>query len=197
MKKLILASAITAIAAGSANAATVYEGNGLKYQVKGDFQIQLRQDIGDDQELDVEFDDLEIKNTITYDLGDDLQAFGQLDFGFKEDAEGINDGSDLEEAYVGLKYGAVSVAIGKMDFASDSFGVDRSYESAPGVAEDRFDAQGTNGDDESKADDINYWYANATYAFPAQKNVSIFAEVGDTDEDDVDVGFLSGLRIKF
>ena len=37
---------------------------------------------------------------------------------------------------------------------------------------------------------------NVTYKFPAQKNVSLFAEVSDTDDtDDTDV--LAGMRIKF
>ena len=40
MKKLILAASIAAIATGSANAATIYEGKGLTYKLKGDFQVQ-------------------------------------------------------------------------------------------------------------------------------------------------------------
>ncbi|MCF6280751.1 MAG: porin [Candidatus Polarisedimenticolaceae bacterium] len=51
--------------------------------------------------------------------------------------------------------------------------------------------------DASGADTVQEWYANVTYKFPAQKNVSLFAEIGDTDEDDVDMGYLAGLRIKF
>ncbi|UZD65243.1 hypothetical protein [Marinobacter sp. AN1] len=42
MKKLLLAAAVS-VAAGSANAATVYENGGLSYKVNGDFQIQFRQ----------------------------------------------------------------------------------------------------------------------------------------------------------
>ncbi len=307
MKKIILAAAIAGITANAATAATVYEGNGLKYQVKGDFQIQLRKDLGNDQHLDVEFDDLELKNRIEYDLGGDMKAFGQLDFGFKNAAEGKQSGSKLEEAYVGLDFGSASVAVGKMDFAGDSFGIDQAYENK--LAEDRFDAQGTSGDDvilvktkiqnvnvilshelqakgesstgskftdlyldtnvagvdlafayqtkgssedtwgvsasvdagiatlaaefstsdlgtgdvdqinlaaiipvakttkvavginnvddASKAKDATEWYANVTYKFAAQKNVSLFAEIADTDEANVDLGYLAGLRVKF
>jgi predicted porin len=46
-------------------------------------------------------------------------------------------------------------------------------------------------------DDITEWYANVTYKFPTQKNVSLFAEIADTDADNADMGYLAGLRVKF
>lgn len=310
MKKLLLATAVMAItAAGSASAATIYDNNGLTYKLKGDWQIQLRQDVGADQNLDVEFDDLELKNSVVYQLNDGLKAFGQLDFGFKDAAEGKGKYSTkLEEAYVGLDFGDVAVSLGKQNFASDEFGVDAAMENK--LAEDGFDAQGTSGDDVIRVDvklgsidliattelaaegedsengesfdlfaatklggvkvaaayqsmkadvdadsvstfgvsaafdagiaklsvdfssvedtqdqfnvaakipvaattkvalglttiepeageDATAWYANVTYKFPEQKNVSVFAEVADTDENDVDLGYMTGLRIKF
>jgi len=309
MKKLILASTIVTLAtAGAANAATVYEGKGLTYKLKGDWQIQLRKDPGNNQNWDVEFDDLEIKNSVVYDLNDNMRAFGQLDFGFKDAAEDKQSGSDLEEAYVGLGFNNLSVAVGKMNFASEEFGVEQAYELT--FAEDSFDAQGTDGDDVIRVDyaldnfllavsaeleaegessengkyfdifaggdlgglelaaayqtkeatpasasvdtwgvsaaydfgmvklladysviedtsaqynlaatfkvakttkvalglvnidpdnasDNNEWYANVTYKFPNQKNVSLFAEIADTDQSNVDMGMLTGLRIKF
>ncbi|MFT5722231.1 MAG: putative porin [Motiliproteus sp.] len=315
MKKLILVVSVAAVMAGSVNAATVYEGKGLTYKLKGDFQVQLRKDVGDDQNLDVEFDDLELKNSLTYDLGNGMQAFGQLDFGFKDAAEDKQSGSDLEEAYVGLDFGKVAVSIGKQNFATDEFGVEAAYELAS--EGDRFEALATDGDDTVRvnvnlenvfiaasyeidaegedsangesfdlfaatevagielaaayqtmketpsaesfdtwgvsagydlgvvalaadysstddnssanadteqynlavvipvakttklaigvvdttspvtADDFTEWYANVTYKFPTQKNVSLFAEIADTDGDNVDMGYLAGLRLKF
>ena len=308
MKKLILSTAIISAMAGTAQAATLYDNNGLTYTLKGDWQIQLRQDAGDDQNLDIEFDDLELKNAITYDLDNGLTAFGQLDFGFKDNAEGTKDGSKLEEAYVGLAYEGIALSIGKRDFATDEFGVEAAYENT--LAEDGFDSQGTSGDDvirldanlgavniiastelesEGEAsengesfdlfattsiediqlsaafqtmnatpdadsvdtwgisasydagiavvgadfssiddvsdqlnlvaklavnkstkvavganniepevgDDVTEWYANVTYKFPEQNKVSLFAEIADTDEDNVDMGFLTGMRLQF
>ncbi|WP_293267463.1 porin [Neptunomonas sp.] len=308
MKKLILAASIAAIASSSASAATVYEGKGLTYKLKGDFQVQLRQDVGKDQSLDVEFDDLELKNSVVYDLNNGMKAFGQLDFGFKDAAEDKKDGSKLEEAYIGLDFGSVAVSVGKQNFATDEFGVEAAYELRSDA--DRFEAQGTDGDDtirvdmtlenayvsasyeieaegessengqsfdvfastkvagikmalayqtmeatpisDSKdtwgisaaydfgvaklaadfsttedvadqyniaaimpvdkttkiavgmlsiepesGDDVTEWYANVTYKFPSQKNVSVFAEIADTDEDDVEIGYLAGMRLKF
>jgi predicted porin len=145
MKKLILASAIAAIAANSATAATIYEDKGLTFKMKGDWQIQLRDDYKKSSGADVEFDDLEIKNTVIYDLGNDLKAFGQVDFGFKDAVEGKQSGSDLEEAYIGLQYSNVKVKVGKMDLASYEFGIEGAYETT--LEEDQFDAISTSGDD--------------------------------------------------
>lgn len=309
MKKLILAAAVAAIASTSANAATIYEGKGLTYKMKGDWQIQLRDNASETKDTEVEFDDLEIKNSIIYDLNNGMKAFGQIDFGFKKAAEDEIDGSHLEEAYVGLDFGTVKVSMGKQNFASDEFGVEEAYETY--TKEDRFDAKSTDGDDVIRVDvnldnftfvastelkaegeasengeyfdlfastkvagvelaaayqsdeiaDEDTWgisastkiggvklaadysttdtaagdldlynvavsfkasetttialglieeektttvdrsqiYANVTYKFPAQKNVSLFAEIADVDEDgkDLDLDVLAGMRIKF
>jgi predicted porin len=318
MKKLILATAIAAITANSAFAATIYEDNGITFKMKGDWQVQLRDNASKSKDAEVEFDDLEIKNSITYDLGNDLTAYGQLDFGFKDAAEDKQAGDDLEEAYLGLKSHGVSIQVGKMDNAADDFGVEQAIEhalkddvfkkfgsekgddvirldadldvahiaisheleadgedSANGESTEiyveggfeavtlgaafqtlkatptsdsidiwgvsaSFDAgfakigidygvsdQGSSNNDvamtnlaatfkASKAtkiavgyydtnydvanSDENAIYANVTYKFPAQKNVSVFAEITHRDDDagtDYDLDLLAGMRIKF
>ena len=308
MKKLLLAVAVSA-AASSASAVTVYEGNGFTYKLNGDLQVQLRKEIGEDEHADIEFDDLELKNYVSYDLGNDMKAFGRVDFGFKDAAEDKQDGSKLEEAYLGLAFGNTSVSFGKQNFASDEFGIEEAYELKT-VSEDRFDGMETSGDDTIRmdielesvylvasyemdaegedsengeyfdlfastnlgdltlaaayqnakeaigadsydtwgvsasydagfatfaadysstdeiadlyniavsfpvasttsmaigmvnedfdaGDDITEWYANVTYKFPTQKNVSLFAEIADSDEDGADMGYLAGMRVKF
>lgn len=326
MKKLLLAAAVS-VAAGSANAATVYENGGFSYKVNGDFQIQFRQATTheDDNRAEIEYDDLELKNFVSYDLGNDLTAFGRLDFGFKDAAEDDENGSNLEEAFVGLKYGVASLAFGKQNFATDEFGIEEAIE-VETIDEDRFDGTATDGDDTIRVDveldkvyfaashemdanddndgidgefydlfaatdlaglelaaayqlwnpidlddsvgtwgvsasynfgfmnlaadysvsdwtdgsaweeedlaqynvaavfsvasttdvalgmgnkdsdawdeDITEWYANVTYKFPAHKNVSVFAEVAQSDEEyddgeDAELGFLAGMRVKF
>ena len=298
----------------SVNAATVYEKDGFTYKLNGDFQIQFRQATGFDERAEVEYDDMELKNYVAYDLGNDLTAFGRLDVGYKKAAEGSQDASNLEEAYVGLKYGVASFSFGKQDFAGDEFGIEEAYE-VETIDEDRFDGVETAGDDtirvdielenvyiaashemdaadqdgeyydlfvatelaglelaaayqqsraagaaesadtwgvsasydfgfmnlaadysstdeddfettqynlaavfavaattdvalgmgnkeEDDADDITEWYANVTYKFPAAKNVSVFAEIAQSDleddaGDDADMGFLAGMRVKF
>ncbi len=312
MKKILLVTAISSITAFStAQAATVYEGNNLKYEVKGDFQVQLRQKVGKDKDLDIEFDDLELKNRVTYNLNDDLAAFGQLDFSFDRAANNGGDGAKLEEAYLGLDFGAVAVRVGKQNYSSDEFSVEKAYEKV--VEDDVFDLNDDAGDDVIRVDaefenffvsasvdleaagnsnsdnnesfdlfvstsvdklnlgaafqhyqaagasesinswgvqavydagfatfgadygsmestanvynlvstfplnsttaaalgiqsidydtkskaDVTGWYANVTYKFPAQKNISLFAEIGDTDADDSSIGYLAGMQLKF
>ena len=152
MKKLILVAAIAAATTvGSVNAATIYEGKGLTYKLKGDWQVQLRDNASKTKDAEVEFDDLELKNSVTYDLGNGLKAFGQLDFGFKDAAEDKQSGSKLEEAYLGLDFGMAAVAVGKQNNAADEFGVEGAYEHS--VSEDAFDAAGqTDGDDVIRLD---------------------------------------------
>ncbi|MEH6823417.1 MAG: porin [Motiliproteus sp.] len=314
MKKILLSAAVASITAvGSVNAATVYEGNGLKYDLKGDWQVQLRQKVGDDNKTDLEFDDLELKNRVTYALSDGLSAFGQLDFSFDKEANNAGsdaaDGGRLEEAYLGLDFGVAAVRFGKQNYSTDEFSVEKAYETV--VEDDIFDlnddagddvirvdaqfdslylsvstdleaegnassdgnrstdlfvatsvagfklaagyqyyqAAGTasvdtwavsavydagfasfgadygsmedtadvynlvaafpvatttkvalglqNKDEEGAATDINGWYGNVTYQFPEQKKVSLFAEIADTDEDNSDIGYLAGMKIKF
>jgi predicted porin len=318
MKKLVIGMVIGAFlaAASSAQAVTVVEKDNFKYEIKGDLQIQLRQDPGDEQDMDLEYDDLEIKNKISYTLNDSMTAFGGLDFGFKNaaDKSDSDEGPHLEEAYVGMKIDNFKIFFGKTNSAGDEFGVAASKETI--VADDCFDEFGAvdgddligvsgafndivsflatyeiaaeseksdeNGEffdimvgldinnfgigaayqtlekfqstedtdtwglqltydagfaefgadysvtddgddtdetvwniaavvpvkdfefglgyvnlDEDTDENVSGWYANATYKFPAAKNVRLFAEVSDSDKDDVDMGYMVGMRIKF
>lgn len=310
-KPLLLVAAClpVSIFTSLAQGITIYGDNGLTYEVKADFQIQLRRDVGDDQHLDVEYDDLELKNTITYNIGNGMSAFGQLDFSYDSAADNEDRSiSRLEEAYLGIDFGHTSILFGKTDTAGDEFGVEKAYEKV-GIPEDGFEEIADKGDDlirldakwgnfyvaasteleaegegaaadeslvdifvstqyagfsiaaaymdyqagpqaesidvtgisiaygifgadfstietdagdtdiynivagfkvapttsvglglnnvdTDSADDIAGWYANITYQFPAQKNVSLFAEIGDNDADDIDIGYLFGMRIK-
>ncbi|BBB28077.1 porin [Neptunomonas japonica] len=58
------------------------------------------------------------------------------------------------------------------------------------------DIQSIDYEDKSR-DDVTGWYANVTYQFPQQENVGVFAEIGDTNEDDSSVGYLSGMQLTF
>jgi len=320
MKKTLLALAVSLASVSSASAATIYENAGLTYTVNGDIQVQLRQKAGIDRESDIEFDDLELKNYVTYELDDSTTAFGRVDFGFKDLANESDGKAELEEAYLGLKYNNVAVSFGKRPTATDEFGVEKSIE-MDGADEDRFDAVGgtsgddvlnvefdfdtitliasyemkaqgsdldndshfdlfastelnglvlgaayqrfetaggnndidtfgisaaydfgmfelaadystseadvetdelnasqynlaasfaansdtelalgmtdTSFDDQAGAEDFIEYYGNITYKFPAQPNVSVFAEIKNTDLDDSDMGYLAGMRVKF
>jgi len=319
MKKTLVAIAVT-LASASANATTIYENAGLTYTINGDLQAQLRQKAGIDKKSDIEFDDLELKNYVTYELDSATTAFGRLDFGFKDMANKSDGKAELEEAYLGMKYNNVAVSFGKRSTATDEFGVGKtieldaaegdrfeavggtsgddvlnveldfdtvtlitSYEMkakgsekandshfdlfastelnglALGAAFQRFETAGGNNDidtygisaaydfgmfelaadysesdadietdslnasqynlaasfaassdteialgmtdtsfdDKVGAEDFVEYYGNVTYKFPAQPNVSVFAEIKNTDLDDSDMGYLAGMRVKF
>ena len=179
MKKITLALAISAaVLSQASNAATIYEDKGLSFKMKGDWQIQLRDNADETKDLEVEFDDLEIKNTVTYDLGNGLEAFGQLDFSFNSAAEDGTDGSKLEEAYLGLRNGGVGVRVGKMNTAGDEFGVEAAYEKPAGVGEDQFERVKDAGDDVIRLDAE---FANVTLS------ASHEVEANDGDQEATDL----------
>ncbi|MGH1430598.1 MAG: porin [Neptuniibacter sp.] len=179
MKKITLALAISAaVLSQTSNAATIYEDKGLSFKMKGDWQIQLRDYADKSKDLDVEFDDFEIKNTVTYDLGNGLQAFGQLDFSFDKAAEDGTDGSKLEEAYLGLRNGGVAARVGKMNTAGDEFGVEAAYEKPAGVGEDQFERVKDAGDDVIRVDAE---FANVTLS------ASHEVEANDGDQEATDL----------
>ncbi|MGI1668731.1 MAG: porin [Neptuniibacter sp.] len=179
MKKITLALAISAaVLSQASNAATIYEDKGLTFKMKGDWQIQLRENADETKDLEVEFDDLEIKNTVSYDLGNGLQAFGQLDFSFNSAAEDGTDGSKLEEAYLGLRNGGVAARVGKMNTAGDEFGVEAAYEKPAGVGEDQFERVKDAGDDVIRVDAE---FANVTLS------ASHEVEANDGDQEATDL----------
>lgn len=312
----LLAACIAASALSNHASATItlYEKDALTYKIKGDFQIQLDQDVGNDRELDVEFDDLEFKNIINYDLGNGLIGFGEIHFGFDNagNAENRDGRTRFEEGFLGIKNANHRLLIGQTNSAGDEFGVEKSYEKV-GVPEDGFeevrdrgddlirydgsfgnvniassyelesegdlkshfdifasvkfgkakvalaymdysdaDENGINPDEEAEvtgisfaydlgaidfgadfstidnggtddieiynivfgsdigttgyigaginniddgSNDVSGWYVNYTYKFTNAKNFRLLAEIGDNDADDVDVGYLVGIRI--
>ncbi|MFP4571967.1 MAG: porin [Desulfobacterales bacterium] len=300
-------------------AVTVYDRGGTRLDLKGDIQIQPRQNIGDDEDLYVDYDDLTVAFSGKQDLEAGLSAFGVLKMDWKGQAHGDDDNA-VDEAFAGLRYdgfdfGSLSASIGRLAWGSDSFEVEEAYEMNGGMAfpessgsdsmrvdvnsdfvnvalsgdleTDDWDSScaeafvytdikglelgvlaqtykenseadsvetlgarvtydfgfvyagadystsdggeyrekeggeireyndvdylnlvavvpvfdntkcafGYGQESPDEGDDINSWYANVTHKLSG--NVSTFAEIGDTDEDDADMGYLAGFRFKF
>lgn len=134
MKKLILVTVIAGLTASSAaSAATVYEKDGLTLDLKGDYQVQAYQPVGTDEDLGIDYDDLELKFGASYELENGMSAFGQLDLDWKDQGDG-NDDDVVDEAYVGLKAGAFSTSLGRQYWGSDDFGVEKAIEMDGGNA---------------------------------------------------------------
>ena len=52
------------MAAGTANAATIYNKGDVKWELEGDFQVQIRQRSGEDEDSFVDYDDAELKKSL-------------------------------------------------------------------------------------------------------------------------------------
>lgn len=120
MKKIMLAAAVSALIPGAANAVTVYKKDGLQYKIGGDIQVQLRQKAGEDQDLKVDYDDVEIKNSIIWTLESGTNVFAQVDYDFKKESS--------EESYVGMDFGGFKWLIGDTDLPTDDFGHESQWE---------------------------------------------------------------------
>jgi predicted porin len=130
MKKLTLVAAIAAIAAsGAATAGTVYEKDGVTWKVSADVQIQFLQKVGDDEVLDVNYDDAELKNKFNYKLANGWDAFAETHFEFR--------GVSTQETFVGIDFGSAKVLVGNTATATDGFGVENEID-VMGVAGDAF-----------------------------------------------------------
>lgn len=298
MKKTVVATGLSALLfAANSSAITLYEKDELKLHLKGDLQVQFFQKPGADKDLDVNYDDLELKFGAVYSLESGMSAFGELDIDWKNQGDGSDD-DVVDDAFVGIDFGAVSIALGRMVWGSDSMfseqaiemdggiafvdtaGSDtvqlrylsgdfeailstdleegddesvmdlyiatkvaganialayQSYEATPNTesvdtvglltsfnagpakigfdfsSNDNLDAANVSASmpvaDKTKAaigitqlspeqgEDEMHWYANVTRKM--HKQVSVFAEIGNSDIDDSDMGFLSGMRVKF
>ena len=174
MKKLILATAIAGLIASSvATAATVYEKDDLALTVNGDYQVQIYQEIGDDEDYNVDYDDLELKFGAKYTLSNGMTAFGQLDLDWKDQGDGSDD-DIVDEAYVGLKMGGFTTSLGRQYWGSDDFGVEKAYEMNGGTA---FDYASTGGNDT-----IKFGYESARFNATLSHE---FQESGDEEATDL------------
>lgn len=134
MQKLVLATVVAGLAAsGSLSAATIYDEDGLTLDLKGDYQIQAYQPIGDDEDLDINYDDLALKFGATYDLGKDMEAFGQLNLDWKNQGDGSDD-DIVDDAYVGVDYGVGTISAGNLNWGSDDFATEMAVEMDAGNA---------------------------------------------------------------
>ncbi|MGH1543546.1 MAG: porin [Arenicella sp.] len=137
-----LAATASLLMASNASAVKLLEKDGFTLKLKGDYQLQLRKKTGETDNLNLEYDDLELKFHGDYNFGGGVGAFGVLDIDFKSEADSSDPKKNIDEAYVGLKFGGTKIGMGRANYAVDPFGVKVDYEMAPDT---RFD--NTSGDD--------------------------------------------------
>ena len=135
MKKLASITGLsTLLLSGYSNAVTLYDNDyDLELSLKGDLQVQLFKEPGSNQDLEVDYDDLELKFGVNYSLNSDMSAFGGLDIDWKNQGDGSDD-EVVDDAFVGIDFGVISVAIGRMVWGSDSMFSEQAIEMDGGMA---------------------------------------------------------------
>jgi predicted porin len=126
MKKLVMTGMVLAMACG-AQAATIYEKGDTKVDMKGDVQIQLRQKVGKNKDMYMDYDDLTVGFYAKHKNEMGITAFSHLKMDWKKQASGSAAGA-VDEASVGVMYGPVKLHIGRIDWGSDSFYIDEAVE---------------------------------------------------------------------
>lgn len=180
MKLLPLALAFGFIAAsGSASAATIYKKNGLTFKVDGDIQLQLRKEVDEDSNTEIDIDDSELKNKIIYDIGNGYKAYAEAHFDVGSDDDGA---VEAEETFVGFKNKVFKIQFGRQDYVTDDFSTERAIEEP--FAESAFEEASDSGDrfdndGEVDGDDVILASIRAG-AF----DIHLSQDIGGEDEDD-------------
>ncbi|QLB12564.1 putative porin [Bisgaardia hudsonensis] len=120
MKKTLVALAVAAVAATSANAAVVYNQDGTKVDVGGSLRLVLEKET--DKRADLNDNGSRVKVKGTHDLGEGLSALGYVELGFKGDfgSEGVT----TRRLYAGFEHADIgTLTFGKQLTNADNFGV--------------------------------------------------------------------------
>ncbi|AKD39173.1 outer membrane protein [Pasteurella multocida subsp. multocida OH4807] len=137
MKKTIVALAVAAFAATSANAAVVYNQDGTKLEVKGSVRLLLQK--AKDKRADLLNDGSRLEVAASHNLGEGLTAlaYGRVDLGasnFKKDAE--KDSVELARLYAGFKYDGVgTLTFGRQLTNGDDLGYAGYSEKVDGLSQ--------------------------------------------------------------
>lgn len=118
MKKTLVALAIAATAATSANAVTVYEADGTKVEVGGSVRLYMGR-IGDDQRGDLVNDGSSINIKANQELGHGLSAFGHYELRF---AQGVSKDNKTTNTFGNPSTKRLYAGFAHKDVGSLSFG---------------------------------------------------------------------------
>ncbi|SIN94965.1 porin [Salinivibrio sp. ES.052] len=125
---------------------------------------------------------------VYYQLAEDLGRVSDADteaYNFEIEYAGI------ENVGIAASYGRTTDKTGATDVDTDYVSLAADYtmgKTTFGVGYDNQDADGT-------STDLNGYYANVTYAL--HSNAHVYAELGDSDGDEQDFGYVAGMEVKF
>ena len=124
MKKTILAIAITGLfAATAAQAATVYDADGVTVNLYGDVEVQYLKGMDKDTDVVINIDDADFGFGLTYDIGNGFTVGGTMEIS----AESGN--AELGDTYVGVRHDQYgTLTIGNQPTIFDDAGISGDYE---------------------------------------------------------------------
>ncbi|KGQ29677.1 membrane protein [Gallibacterium genomosp. 2] len=129
MKKTLVALAVAAVAATSANAAVVYNQDGTKVDVGGQVRLILSKD--KNERADLKYGSSRIHAKVNQDLGDGYSALGHLEIGLKGDQDNVT----VRRVYAGF----AKEGIGQLTFGRQLSNLDDS-----GLSDFTYDLGGIN-----------------------------------------------------
>ncbi|WP_435247314.1 porin [Vibrio sp. nBUS_14] len=145
MKKTLLALAVMT-AAGTANAAVMYDDNDVTVTIKGDIDVHYIKTSDKNQDAQIAVDDADFGFGLKYNVTDELAVGGALnidgDASIDEDGQDENQGIEVNEVYVGLMYGPNTLTFGEQYTVRDDSGIGGDYEFGLAGAVDNSDFYG-------------------------------------------------------
>ena len=184
MKKTLIALSVL-VAAGSVNAATVYDNDGLKVGLYGDIAVHYQQDRGADKDMYLNLDDADYGFTVESAVNEDMSVFGKIEMDGEDSSKGnVQSTPQIDEAFVGFKASGVEVTAGSNLNIVDDIGISNDNEWGLDTAEDVI---GLAADAEQV---INVKY-NSDMFYAA------FSSTSASDGDDTTDGDLSQIAVAF
>ncbi|OOF25407.1 hypothetical protein BZJ19_08860 [Salinivibrio proteolyticus] len=128
----------------------------------------------------------------------DVRAYYQLaeDLGRVDDAD--TEAYNFEIEYAGIENVGIAASYGRTIDKTGATDVDTDYISIAAdytMGKTTFALGFDNKDVDNASSDVNGYYANVTYAL--HSNAKVYAEVGDSDGDEQDWGYVAGMEVKF
>ncbi|MCE0492831.1 porin [Vibrio salinus] len=192
MKKTLVAlSVLAAAAAGSVNAAEVYNNDGVSVSLSGAGEVQFYQTYekeGTDVSQEIRIDDAQIDLTVGVDITDGLTAVAGLNQTFEANSndDDTNRNVKSDGAYVGFASDTLgTVTFGDQYLITDDSGIGADFE----VGYGQYGQETTNG-----TDVIKYVYDNGQFYFGISHDLDEGDTDNTTDETSTDgrIGFRAG-----
>jgi Outer membrane protein (porin) len=128
----------------------------------------------------------------------DARVYYQKADNVNRNSDDDKDAYNFEIEYAGIENVGLAASIGRTSSHIGGIDTDTDYTSIAAdytMGKTTFAIGYDNQDKDGESSDVNGYYANVTYAL--HSNAHVYAEVGDSDGDDQDWGYVAGMEVKF